>query len=52
MSADLSFKERLLEKIASKQATVGLIGLGYVGLPLALVFEEAPSVLESSLDPR
>ena len=41
MSADLSRKEHLLAKIAAKEATVGAIGLGYVGLPLALVFEEA-----------
>lgn len=31
----------LLGKIADREATVGVIGLGYVGLPLALVFEEA-----------
>jgi UDP-N-acetyl-D-glucosamine dehydrogenase len=37
MSADLSYKEQLLQRIASKQATVGVIGLGYVGLPLALL---------------
>lgn len=30
-----------LEKIKSKQLTVGIVGLGYVGLPLALVFAEA-----------
>jgi UDP-N-acetyl-D-glucosamine dehydrogenase len=41
MKADLSYKEQLLQKIASKSARVGVIGLGYVGLPLALVFEEA-----------
>jgi AbrB family looped-hinge helix DNA binding protein len=41
MSADQSYKEQLLQKIASKQATVGVIGLGYVGLPLALLFEES-----------
>jgi UDP-N-acetyl-D-mannosaminuronate dehydrogenase len=35
MKADLSYKEQLLQKIASKSATVGVIGLGYVGLPLA-----------------
>lgn len=52
MSADLSYKERLLAKIASKQAVVGVVGLGYVGLPLALLFEEAPGVLESSLEPQ
>jgi len=31
----------LLDKIASRQATIGLIGLGYVGLPLAVAFAEA-----------
>lgn len=31
----------LLNRIASKQAVVGIIGQGYVGLPLALVFTEA-----------
>ncbi len=35
------YKSLLLEKISSRPATVGIIGLGYVGLPLALVFEEA-----------
>ena len=34
-------KQALLEKIHSKQAIVGIIGLGYVGLPLALRFVEA-----------
>jgi hypothetical protein len=29
MSADLSYKEQLLQKIASKSATVGVIGLGH-----------------------
>ncbi|MDQ6799756.1 MAG: nucleotide sugar dehydrogenase [Acidobacteriota bacterium] len=32
--------EGLLEKIAARSAQVGVIGLGYVGLPLALLFEE------------
>lgn len=31
----------LLDRIATKRATVGVIGLGYVGLPLVLLFEEA-----------
>ena len=31
-----SFKEQLLNKINSKEAVVGVIGLGYVGLPLAV----------------
>jgi UDP-N-acetyl-D-glucosamine dehydrogenase len=36
----LSLKKLLLEKIASRDMTVGVIGLGYVGLPLALLFAE------------
>jgi UDP-N-acetyl-D-glucosamine dehydrogenase len=32
--------EKLEDKIATKKARVGVIGLGYVGLPLALLFEE------------
>src|SRR5664279_3500840 len=31
----------LKEKISARSAVVGVLGLGYVGLPLALVFEEA-----------
>jgi len=31
----------LLKKIETKEAKLGIIGLGYVGLPLALLFEEA-----------
>jgi len=38
---DMSCLVTLKQRIASKQAVVGVIGLGYVGLPLALVFEEA-----------
>jgi UDP-N-acetyl-D-glucosamine dehydrogenase len=34
-------RNELLQKIAAKEAVIGIIGLGYVGLPLALVFEEA-----------
>lgn len=33
--------ERLREKIAGRQATIGIIGLGYVGLPVAVAFAEA-----------
>ncbi|HEX2164899.1 MAG TPA: nucleotide sugar dehydrogenase [Thermoanaerobaculia bacterium] len=32
--------ERLADAIASRTATVGVVGLGYVGLPLALTFAE------------
>ena len=34
-------RAELLQKIADRSARVGVIGLGYVGLPLALLFEEA-----------
>ena len=34
-------KTRLLNKLASGEAHVAVIGLGYVGLPLAVVFAEA-----------
>ncbi|HRE13631.1 MAG TPA: nucleotide sugar dehydrogenase [Usitatibacteraceae bacterium] len=33
-------KAKLLEKIASRRAVVGIVGLGYVGLPLMLRFSE------------
>jgi UDP-N-acetyl-D-glucosamine dehydrogenase len=36
----MTFQETLLAKIAQRQATVGIVGLGYVGLPLALAFAE------------
>ena len=29
-------KERLIEKIDKKEIVVGVVGLGYVGLPLAV----------------
>ncbi len=35
------YRAGLLGKIADRSARVGVIGLGYVGLPLALVFEES-----------
>ncbi len=33
--------KELLERISARSARVGIIGQGYVGLPLALVFQEA-----------
>jgi UDP-N-acetyl-D-glucosamine dehydrogenase len=43
----------LFEKIRQKSATIGVIGQGYVGLPLALVFCEAGfAVTGFDLDPR
>src|SRR5262245_26232287 len=45
-------KDELLQKIKSHQATVGIIGLGYVGLPLVLRFgEEHFNVLGFDIDP-
>jgi UDP-N-acetyl-D-glucosamine dehydrogenase len=34
-------KHQLLEKIQTRQARVGVVGLGYVGLPLLVAFAEA-----------
>jgi UDP-N-acetyl-D-glucosamine dehydrogenase len=46
-------KQLLLAKVAEKTSLVGVIGLGYVGLPLALVFEEAGfPVLGFDVDPE
>jgi UDP-N-acetyl-D-glucosamine dehydrogenase len=43
----------LLDRIHSKQARVGIIGQGYVGLPLALVFAEAGfPVVGLDVDPK
>jgi UDP-N-acetyl-D-glucosamine dehydrogenase len=33
--------DRLIEKLKSQEALIGIVGLGYVGLPLALRFAEA-----------
>jgi len=33
-------KKNLLQKITTKKATIGIIGLGYVGLPLAIRFAD------------
>jgi UDP-N-acetyl-D-glucosamine dehydrogenase len=37
----MSIKEELIKKLKSKDARVAVLGLGYVGLPLAVVFGEA-----------
>ena len=45
-------KQVLLERIATRRAKVGVCGLGYVGLPLALRFAEAGfPVLGFDIDP-
>lgn len=36
----MSIKQTLLDRLTSHQATVGIVGLGYVGLPLAVEFAE------------
>lgn len=38
---DLDIKGKLLERIATKKARIGIVGMGYVGLPLAIVFAQA-----------
>lgn len=37
----MNYLSQLLDKIESRRAQVAIIGLGYVGLPLAVVFAEA-----------
>ena len=37
----MASKEQLLQKLKSREARIGVVGLGYVGLPLALRFSEA-----------
>jgi UDP-N-acetyl-D-glucosamine dehydrogenase len=37
----VDFKQQLLDKLESRTATIGIVGLGYVGLPLAVAFAEA-----------
>ena len=36
-----NFKQALLEKLEKKEALIGILGLGYVGLPLAREFLKA-----------
>ena len=37
----MTVKETLIKKLEEKKAHIGILGLGYVGLPLAVVFAEA-----------
>jgi UDP-N-acetyl-D-glucosamine dehydrogenase len=49
----VSLAEELRNKIATRAARIGVIGLGYVGLPLALLFtEETFPVTGFDVDPR
>ncbi|ABW67622.1 nucleotide sugar dehydrogenase [Desulfosudis oleivorans] len=53
MEPAIHSKSALLEKIENKTARIGIIGLGYVGLPLALRFLEAGyPVLGLDIDKR
>ncbi len=48
----MSLKERLLAKLADKSAVIGIYGLGYVGLPLALRYSEVGfRVIGFDIDP-
>jgi UDP-N-acetyl-D-glucosamine dehydrogenase len=48
----ITFKDRLLERLRSRTARVGIVGLGYVGLPLATAFAKAGfTVTGVDLDP-
>src|SRR4026209_1597342 len=38
---ETTMKERLLAKLNDRTACIGVVGLGYVGLPLALEFAKA-----------
>src|SRR5215469_10664455 len=44
--------EKLLERIADRSARIGVIGLGYVGLPLAVEFAQQFGVVGFDTDPR
>ena len=45
-------KEQLLKKLSDKSATIGIIGLGYVGLPLAIRYAEVGyKVIGFDIDP-
>ena len=46
-------KRELIDKVAARRAKVGVVGLGYVGLPLSMAFGEAGfSVLGLDIDAR
>ena len=37
----MTIKETLIEKFKNREACISVLGLGYVGLPLAVIFAEA-----------
>ena len=40
MSASSSHHQQLLQRLRSREALIGVVGLGYVGLPLSLTYAE------------
>ena len=40
LSSSAIHQAELLEKLRSRQALIGIVGLGYVGLPLSLTYAE------------
>ena len=38
MNNKINYKNSLISRLKSKKARIGVIGLGYVGLPLAILF--------------
>ncbi|KOH47111.1 nucleotide sugar dehydrogenase [Sunxiuqinia dokdonensis] len=49
----MTYKQKLLDKIAANTEVVGIIGLGYVGLPLAVNFAEAGTkVIGFDINPK
>ena len=50
-SSEFSYRVSLLRKLTSREAQIGIVGLGYVGLPLSLAYAEAGySVLGLDID--
>ena len=48
----MSVREHLLRRLADRSALIGVIGLGYVGIPLALAFSDAGfRILGFDVDP-
>jgi UDP-N-acetyl-D-glucosamine dehydrogenase len=41
LAFDTNLKDKILGRISNKTAVIGIVGLGYVGLPLALRFVDA-----------
>ena len=40
LSSSVTHQDVLLEKLRSRKALIGIVGLGYVGLPLSLTYAE------------